>query len=78
MSTDDSMRVDSGPRCGFRYPVSKSDCIMTKRPAARPAKHRVPAPPQAKGRHPFTLNRNLNQQTRKVLSKHYRAKYGVK
>ena len=51
---------------------------MAKRPIAKPTKHRVPAPPQAKGRHPFILNANLNQQTRKVLSKHYRAKYGVK
>ncbi len=55
---------------------------MAKRPA-RPAKHRAPTQPQARGgglsgldRNP--LNRNLSRQTRKVLGKHYRAKYGVK
>jgi hypothetical protein len=34
-------------------------------------------PAQAK-RHPLALNPALNRQTRKVLAKHYRAKYGVK
>jgi hypothetical protein len=55
---------------------------MAKRPA-RPAKYRAPALPQARGGGPSgldrnPLNRNLNRQTRKVLGKHYRAKYGVK
>lgn len=51
---------------------------MAKRsgPSAKPIKPRVPAPPQ--GGRPFALNPNLNRQTRKILSKHYRAKYGVK
>ena len=51
---------------------------MSKRSTAKPAKRRIPAPPQAKSGHAFTLNPNLNRQTRKVLGKHYRAKYGVK
>jgi hypothetical protein len=50
--------------------------IMTKKsapPLARPLAptiaRRGPAPQR---------NPNLNQQTRKVLAQHYRAKYGVK
>ena len=38
-----------------------------------------PAPPaSAKSKNPFALNPNFNQQTRKLLGKHYRAKFGVK
>lgn len=63
----------------YYYPGA---CSMAKRPA-RPTKHRAPALPQARGGGPSALdrnllNRNLNRQTRKVLGKHYRAKYGVK
>ena len=55
---------------------------MAKRPA-KPARSRAPALPQARGggRSGFNrtaLNPDLNRQTRKVLGKHYRAKYGVK
>ena len=55
---------------------------MAKRPA-KPARSPAPARPQARGVGPSGLNRtalnsNLNRQTRKVLGKHYRAKYGVK
>jgi hypothetical protein len=49
---------------------------MAKQPAPKPA---APAPPvHAKSRNPFALNPNFNQQTRKMLGKHYRAKFGVK
>lgn len=51
---------------------------MSKRSTTKPAKRLVPAPAQAKSGHSFTLNPNLNRQMRKVLGKHYRAKYGVK
>ena len=69
---------DSMCATGKRQAPVPSMRIMTKRPDAKPEKHRAPAPPQAKGRRAFTLNPRLGQQTRKVLSKHYRAKYGVK
>ena len=39
--------------------------------ASRPAAGKIRAPQKKP-------NPNLNAQTRKVLSKHYRAKYGVK
>ena len=32
----------------------------------------------AKSRNPFALNSAFNDQTRKMLGKHYRAKFGVK
>ncbi len=51
---------------------------MNKRAAAKPARRHQAAPARAKGRHAFTLNPMLTRQTRKVLGKHYRAKYGVK
>jgi hypothetical protein len=46
-----------------------------------------PAPPKAAkgksplpsaGRNPFALKASLNRQSRKVLGKHYRTKFGVK
>jgi hypothetical protein len=37
-----------------------------------------PLPAPAKTKNPFALNPNFNQQTRKMLGKHYRAKFGVK
>jgi hypothetical protein len=49
---------------------------MAKSPAPKPARPATPAP--AKSRNPFALNPNFNQQTRKTLGKHYRAKFGVK
>jgi len=48
-------------------------------PKQSPPKPAVFAPPVvAKSRNPFALNPNFNQQTRKMLGKHYRAKFGVK
>jgi hypothetical protein len=47
-------------------------------------KHSTPKPPRpaptapAKSKNPSALNPNFNQQTRKLLGKHYRAKFGVK
>jgi hypothetical protein len=41
------------------------------RPATKPARKSVPVPDNAR-------NTRLNVQMRKVLSKHYRAKHGVK
>lgn len=49
---------------------------MTKASLPKPAKPALPAP--AKSKNPFVLNPNFNQQTRKMLGKHYRAKFGVK
>ncbi len=50
--------------------------IMTKKPPSKPAK---PSAPVLARRGPAVLrNPSLNQQTRKVLAQHYRAKYGVK
>jgi len=47
-----------------------------------PPKPPTPSAPAArvapKSRNPFALNPNFNQQTRKLLGKHYRAKFGVK
>jgi hypothetical protein len=52
---------------------------MTKSTTQKPPR---PVPPIAKpapSRNPFALNnQNFNQQSRKLLAKHYRAKYGVK
>jgi len=77
---DDSMGATARPRAGTggRSASTTSNRAMAKRsgPSAKPIKPRVPAPPQ--GGRPFALNPNLNRQTRKILSKHYRAKYGVK
>jgi hypothetical protein len=77
---DDSMGVTARSRAGTggRSASTASRLAMAKRsgPSAKPIKHRAPAPPQ--GGRPFALNPNLNRQTRKILSKHYRAKYGVK
>jgi hypothetical protein len=52
--------------------------MSSKQSPVKSAKRRLPAPPAAKSGHSFTLNPNLNRQMRKVLGKHYRAKYGVK
>ena len=49
---------------------------MTKLSPPKPPKRAAPAP--AKSKNSFALNPNFNQQTRKVLGKHYRAKFGVK
>jgi hypothetical protein len=49
---------------------------MTKTALPKPQKPALPAP--AKSKNPFALNANFNQQTRKMLGKHYRAKFGVK
>ncbi len=49
---------------------------MTKQSLRKPPKRATPAP--VKSRNPFALNPNFNQQTRKMLGKHYRAKFGVK
>jgi len=77
---DDSMGVTAHlcAGTGGRSASTASNQAMVKRSgsAAKPIKHRVPAPPP--GGRPFALNPNLNRQTRKILSKHYRAKYGVK
>jgi hypothetical protein len=49
---------------------------MTKPSPLKPRKPVAPAPARSKNR--FALNPNFNQQMRKVLGKHYRAKFGVK
>lgn len=49
---------------------------MTKRNPKAKSLSQPPVPTQSKN--PFAQNANFNQQTRKVLSKHYRAKFGVK
>ena len=54
---------------------------MSKAPPSKPLKSASPAPARpvpAKSKNPFALNPNFNQQTRKMLGKHYRAKFGVK
>jgi hypothetical protein len=51
---------------------------MTKRQAANPPRPGITAARRAPSKNPFAQNANFNQQTRKVLSKHYRAKFGVK
>ena len=43
----------------------------------KPAKPKA-APEAAKSKNPFALNAQYNQQTRKLLNKHYRGKHGVK
>ncbi|MEO7728950.1 MAG: hypothetical protein ABIS45_16990 [Burkholderiales bacterium] len=49
---------------------------MSKSSAPKPPRPAAPVP--AKSKNPFALNQNFNQQTRKLLGKHYRAKFGVK
>ena len=49
---------------------------MAKNKTKEP-RSRAPAP-KAASRNPFALNAEFNRQTRKVLGKHYRAKFGVK
>jgi hypothetical protein len=49
---------------------------MAKRAAPKPPGGKTPA--RGKTRNPLALNAQLNRQTRKVLGKHYRAKFGVK
>ena len=46
-----------------------------KFPAANGPKAKPAAP--AKSRNPFALNQDFNQQSRKLLGKHYRAKFGA-
>ena len=49
---------------------------MAKPAPPKRSKAKPPALPLSKN--PFALNPNFNQQMRKVLGKHYRAKFGVK
>jgi hypothetical protein len=49
---------------------------MAKPAAPKPPGGKIPV--RGKSRNPFALNAQLNRQTRKVLGKHYRAKFGVK
>lgn len=56
---------------------------MAKNKAEKPGQPSKPAPAKAtpeaaKSKNPFALNSQYNQQTRKLLNKHYRAKHGVK
>lgn len=55
---------------------------MTKSASAKPAKSPLsrsqPQPPATRAPQPRNPNPNFNQQTRRVLAQHYRAKYGVK
>jgi hypothetical protein len=57
-------------------PVGNPPAQMKKPPRSRTARPATPA--AAKSRNPFALNPRFNQQTRKMLGKHYRAKFGVK
>jgi hypothetical protein len=57
-------------------PVSHPPARMTKPSPPKPAAPAAPA--RVKSRNPFALNPRFNQQTRKMLGKHYRAKFGVK
>lgn len=50
---------------------------MRKNSGSTPPASKAKAPPAPRGPVP-SRNPNLNQQTRKVLAQHYRAKYGVK
>jgi hypothetical protein len=50
---------------------------MAKRQVTKTTRQRIPAPPTKAGLAP-ALSSTLNRQMRKVLGKHYRAKYGVK
>jgi hypothetical protein len=62
-------------------PILNHPARMSKAPPPKPLKSAstVPASPTpVKSRNPFALNPNYNQQTRKMLGKHYRAKFGVK
>jgi hypothetical protein len=49
---------------------------MKKQSPPKPPHAKNPAPP--KSRNPLAQNRTLTQQARRVLGKHYRAKFGVK
>jgi hypothetical protein len=61
-----------GPLPGCAKNMTKSTLPKSPRPVSPLAK---PAP----SRNPFALNnQSFNQQSRKLLAKHYRAKYGVK
>jgi hypothetical protein len=51
---------------------------MAKPGAAKAARSNPPPRDTGKTRNPFALNAQFNQQTRKLLNKHYRAKHGVK
>ena len=53
--------------------------IMRKNSSTTPPAPQAKVPRAQRGPVPLhNLNPNLNQQTRKVLAQHYRAKYGVK
>ena len=54
---------------------SKEIQMATQAPKAK-KQGQQPLPPPSKN--PFALNPEFNRQTRKVLGKHYRTKYGVK
>ena len=49
---------------------------MSRRPEKKPA--RPPGPEAAQSKQLPALNPRLYVQTRKILSKHYRAKYGMR
>jgi hypothetical protein len=80
-SAEDSMRL-----AALRVCDSAKGRILraVRQPSSPMAKHSLPKPAapampvRAKSRNPFALNPNFNQQTRKMLGKHYRAKFGVK
>jgi hypothetical protein len=50
---------------------------MAKRQVKKTTRQHIPAAPAKKGP-ALALNSALNRQMRKLLGKHYRAKYGVK
>jgi hypothetical protein len=62
----------------FHYVTHALRNEMEKRPAAKQSVPRAPMAQPAPSKNPFVQNANYNQQTRKVLAKHYRAKFGVK
>lgn len=51
---------------------------MSKSHAAIREQRQRPRPKGARRKKPVTVNPNLSTQTRKLLTKHYRAKYGVR
>jgi hypothetical protein len=59
----------------FIFPTRNS---VPKPPAVKQPKTGAPLARPAPSKNPFAQNASFNQQTRKLLSKHYRAKFGVK
>jgi hypothetical protein len=51
---------------------------MSKTPGTKQPKPGMAMARPAPSKNPFAQNANFNQQTRKVLANHYRAKFGVK